>query len=77
MRGPVETLPFNGSLPRPLIVTEVALFVLQLKVDDPPAVMESGLALNMTTCGRPAFGFTVTIAVAVTLLPPELVAVKV
>ena len=59
------------------MVTAVALFVVQLNVDDCPAVMESGLASNMTTCGMIAFVDAVTIAVTVTLLPAALVAVMV
>jgi hypothetical protein len=45
-------------------------------VDMPPAVMESGLALNVMICGPTEFVVTVTTAVAVTE-PPGPVAVKV
>ena len=54
MRAGVEALPFTGSLPRPLMVTEVAFCVVQLKVDMPPEVTESGLAVNIMICGRSA-----------------------
>jgi len=70
LSAPVETLPLSGSVPRPLMLTAVALAVVQLKVDEPPAVMESGLPLNMTICGRiTGAAVTVTTAVAVTLPP--------
>ena len=65
--APVDTLPFNCSAPRPLMVTDVALFVLQLKVDDPPAVIVSGLPLNMTICGGTTFACTVTTTLALTV----------
>lgn len=73
--APVDTLPFNPSAPRPLMVTDVALAVVQLKVDEPPAVMESGLPLNMRICGGAAVD-TVTTTCEVTW-PAELLAVKV
>jgi len=70
LRTPVETLPFSASAPNPLMVTDVEFAVVQLKVEVPPAAMESGLPLNMMICGRtPAAVWTVTTAVAVTVPP--------
>ena len=74
--APVDTLPFNPSAPRPLMVTDVALAVVQLKVDEPPAVMESGLPLNMMICGGTTFACTVTTTLALTV-PAGPVAVRV
>jgi hypothetical protein len=79
VNAPVETLPFNGTAPMPpLIDTEVALLVAQLKVDDPPGAMVIGLASNRTICGASTGVVeTVTVTVAFTELPPAPVAVKV
>ena len=76
--GPVETLPLGCSAPRPLMVTAVAFAVVQLNVDDWPAVIESGLPLNMMICGRgTGTACTVTTTVAFTVWLAALVAVRV
>jgi hypothetical protein len=76
--APVETLPFKASAPRPLMVTEVALTVDQLNVEDPPAVMDSGLPLNIMICGKTTgAACTVTTVVAVVVVPAVPVAVRV
>src|SRR5690242_5924377 len=59
------------------MLTVVAPVVVQLKVEEPPGAMVSGLASKRMICGLPAAaGPTVTVAVAVTL-PVGPVAVKV
>ena len=69
--GDTLALPFNGSLPRPLMATVVAPVVVQLKVDDPPTVMLRGLASKRRICGLTmGFVVTVTTAVAVTGVVP-------
>jgi len=59
--------PFKETLPIPwFIETEVALLVVQLRVELWPCDRELGEALNVTTGST---GLTVTFAVAVTLVP--------
>ena len=54
----------------------VPLFTCQQSLVDPPASMVVGLATNVTTCGTCAVPTTICTG-AVTLLPSELVAVRV
>ena len=54
-----ETLidPLSGTLPIPrLIDAEVALFEVQVSVDDPPTVIVEGLALKTGQEGTPGGG---------------------
>jgi hypothetical protein len=48
--GDTTVLPFKAMLPRSgFIVTELALFTVQVKVADCPALIVEGLTLKLTT----------------------------
>ena len=65
-------------MPKPLLIEQVVALVtpLQVKVDDWPAVIVVGLAVNEPMVGAVGGAFTVTVAVA-GVLPPGPVAVSV
>jgi hypothetical protein len=64
--GLTETDPLSGCVPvTPLIETVVTFVVVQLSVDDCPAVIRDGLATKETTAGGAAAAVTSMVAVAV------------
>ena len=75
--GDTVVLPLTGTVPTPLMDTVLAPVVVQLRVDEPPGAMLSGLVSKRMICGLPAGAApTVTVAEAVTL-PVGPVAVRV
>ena len=68
----------HGTVPTPLLIEQVVALVipLQVKVDDWPAVIVVGLAVNEAMVGAVGDAPTVTLAVA-GVLPPGPVAVSV
>ena len=74
--GLTETEPLTGRVPAtPLMVTVVAFAVVHANVDDCPALIVDGVAVNDTTVGA-ARGVTTTVVVPVAV-PPGPVAVRV
>ena len=68
--------PFAANDPNPAICTEVALVVVQLRVDEAPCSILLGLAFNAIVGGGGAEFVTVTSAEALALPPgPAAVAV--
>ena len=75
--GVTVVLPFAVTVPTLLMLTLVALLVVQLRVLEAPGAILSGLASKRTICGAPATAVpTVTVACCVTL-PLAPVAVRV
>ena len=75
--GDTDLLPAEATAPIPLsIIIDVAPLMLQLKVAAFPAFIRGGLALKETITGAPE-GKMATCAVAVTLVPFDLVAISV
>jgi hypothetical protein len=75
--GETDLVPEVPTVPIPLLIlTEVALVLDQVNVDDCPDVMLVGLAV-IVTVGAPELVPTVTVAVDVAVAPPAPVAVAV
>ncbi len=75
--GVTALLPEVETAPMPLsMVTDVALVLDQVRVEDWPAEMLVGFAV-IVTVGAPLEVLTVTVAVAVAVAPLEPVAVAV